>query len=130
MQLSIQDVEMSIPIFCPHCGDVAGVMDGLELMVLEGNTGAYDGACPGKGRHATRESKHCFFGLLEEVTLTYHSAGYSTWYEYVGPASRFLLWLAIMRTDGVLVNNEWAWWEWKTGFFGDGVKELLKKKAA
>ena len=121
---------MSVPIFCPHCGDVADELDGLELMASGGNVGAYRGDCPGKGKHAVRESKRCFFGILNEVTIKYHSMGSSTWYEYVGPRSRFLLWLAILRTDGVLVNNEWVWWKLKTGFFGDGLKELLKKNTA
>lgn len=123
---------MSIPVFCPHCGDVADTLDGLALIASEGNAEAYDGDCPGKGKHTVRESHRCFLGLLDKVTVKYHSAGSSTWYEYVGPASRPLLWLAIMHSDGdgVLVNGEWAWWDLKTGFFGDGFKELLKKKAA
>ncbi|OGZ04779.1 MAG: hypothetical protein A2845_06285 [Candidatus Lloydbacteria bacterium RIFCSPHIGHO2_01_FULL_49_22] len=121
---------MSVPILCSHCGDVTGELDGDVLFASGGNVGAYNSDCPGKGKHSVRESKCCFFGLLNKVTVKYHSAGSSTWYEYVGPQSRFLLWLAIMRTGGVVVNNWWVWWDLKTGFFGEGLKELLKKKTA
>ena len=90
----------------------------------------YHGDCPGEGKHTVRKSERCFFGLLNKVTLTYHSAGSSTWYEYIGPASRFFLWLAIIHTGGVLVNHQWVWWDLKIGFFGDGLKELFAKQAA
>ena len=121
---------MSVPIFCPHCGDVADTLDGLALIASKGNGGVYHGDCPGEGKHTVRKSERCFFGLLNKVTLTYHSAGSSTWYEYIGPASRFFLWLVIIHTGGVLVNHQWVWWDLKIGFFGDGLKELFAKKAA
>jgi hypothetical protein len=134
VQLLNEEDEMSIPVFCRVCGDCADEVSGMAFFGGEFTT-TYYGDCPGKGNHCMRREKKCFFGLLSDVRLAYyHTETESAWYEYVGPASRFLLWLAIMHIGGgggvVVVNHQWVWWELKMGFFGDGFDELFKKKPA
>lgn len=117
---------MSIPLMCEQCGDVIGSEDGIMLMT-RGMSGNYNSrvsvACPGKGNHSKpkRTVVKSLFGLTQHVTLEYpETYTGSDWCEYIGPPSRFLLWLA-MGKDGLTVNHKWAW----RGFLGDGWSHVV-----
>lgn len=117
------------PITCSVCGDVVGEASGVAWLGGELGT-KYFGLCSGKGKHPKPErTEHALFGgLVKEVALSYpETRTISSWREYVGPANRFLLWCAIMRYGGVTVNRHSVWWEWGTGFLGNGLVELMKK---
>ena len=130
---------MAIPYFCRKCHDVIGME--LEVLTLgrafSGNfNSTMDVDCPGKGNHPKpkRTESTKLYGLIKRVFLEYletHTT--SSWEEYAGPPSKFWLWFTIVfgtrrypngSYAGVTVNGKWAWWDLKTGFYGDGVEEL------
>lgn len=119
---------MSIPLYCPGCGEQVGSDDGLFAGFHPGSTIA-EITCPGKGKHqpSVRTTERKLFGLIKCVTLAYpETHTNSSWNEYVGPKRQFYVWLAIMfgGKHGVIVNGKWCWWNCKIGFYGDGVKEF------
>ncbi len=127
---------MSIPLDCPKCHEMIGVINGFSggaLRVCMSNVPE----CPGKGKHKkpVRTEKSKLFGLIKEVTVNYPETDTnSSWCEYIGAKKKFLVWLAIVfGTDGgITINGKWCWWEFKwwlqkgstTGFLGDGAKEF------
>ena len=121
-------VIMSMILSCLSCGDIIGT---TECFSHNGYT--RDIACPGRGKHPPpkRTVVTRRFGLIREVSLFYpESSAHSSWAEYSGPRSKLLLWLAIhfngREHEGVVVNGKWAWWSFRLGFYGAGVKELKK----
>lgn len=129
---------MSIPVTCHECGDFVGVADGMAWLGGDLST-TYWGSCPGAGKHKASEQTErlSLFGLVKKVTVKYpETHSISSWSEYVGPANLFSLWCAIVfgtkrypngSYDGVLVNHKWVWWDLDTGFYGDGLAELMHK---
>lgn len=130
---------MAIPLFCNECLDIIGIeAEEVTLSRLHGDN--FDSSvsvkCPGKGNHPKSERFETkrLFGLIEQVIQKYpETQTTSSWEEYVGPPNKFWLWFAIVfgterypsgDYGGVVVNGQWAWWSRKTGFYGDGVKEL------
>ncbi|MCK9345324.1 MAG: hypothetical protein M0P64_04405 [Candidatus Pacebacteria bacterium] len=130
---------MSILIKCPHCGVVVGEITTfgdfvgqsrrlLDLVVSELQSSVLD--CS-KHNVVTTKTKH-LFGLLEQTLVEYPETDTSSLsFEYLGPANKFWLWFALLFTgsDGITVNGKLAWWDFKTGFFGDGVDELANFKS-
>jgi hypothetical protein len=99
--------------FCKVCGDVADRPSASDTS-YEQNHGRdlkYLGDCPGKGKHVILREKVFFFGLLKKVICEYYYTGSKIfWYSYIGPTSRFWLWLALKRVDYVCVDDELVWW--------------------
>jgi hypothetical protein len=135
---------MSIPYTCRICGDIIGTEPEMFTLgrIRTGNFNwSKDVNCPGRGKHPepTRTTTKRFFGLIDQVTLYYPETNTSsTWGEYTGPPEKFWLWFVIVfgtkrnpngTYAGVIVNGKWAWWDSRTGFYGDGVVELLKLQA-
>ena|SRR3989344_2423352 len=136
---------MAIPYFCSKCDDVIGMEpQGLSLGRL--GSGDFDSTmnvtCPGKGNHPKpkRTESMRLFGLIRRVFLEYpQTFTISSWEEYTGPQSKFWLWFAIVfgtkcypngSHDGVTVNGKWTWWDFETGFYGDGIRELANLSPA
>ncbi|MDO8537242.1 MAG: hypothetical protein Q7R94_03270 [bacterium] len=130
---------MSIPYFCSECHDVIGE-EPREISLGRLRSGYHNSEieveCPGRGNHPEpkRTERKKLFRLIRKVTLTYpETRTTSSWEEYAGPANKFCLWFAIVfgtrrypngSYQGVTVNGKWAWWDLRTGFYGDGVQEL------
>ncbi|MDP2676294.1 MAG: hypothetical protein Q8O83_01260 [bacterium] len=120
---------MSKPLICNACSDLIGLIDGAF-----GFDGIIKTQCLGKGNHQkpTKTEKIRFFGLINQISIEYpETFTTSSWGEYIGPPNRFMLWFAVVfgsreygRCEGLIVNGEWAFWDFETGLFGDGVKEL------
>lgn len=120
---------MSKPLICNACSDMIGSIEGAF-----GFDGIIKTQCPGKGNHQKpiRTEKAKFFGLIKQISIEYpETFTTSSWGEYSGPPNRWALWFAIVfgsreyeRCRGLTVNGKWAWWDFTTGFYGDGIKEL------
>ncbi len=121
---------MTIPIICKQCDDIVGEQEpsffGSEFL------GEYWGYCPGAGKHPepVRTETVELLGLVRHVSIYYpETRTESSWAEYIGPRSLFLLWLAIRLSDlpkgWLFVKGKQAWAD---GFScrGDGVHALLE----
>lgn len=129
---------MTFCIECPHCGVVVGVLPVVvdvvcgaedhrrlvELVAKELQSSILD--C---SNHKVMENKTIhLFGLIEQTLVVYHETNTSSIsFEYLGPPSKFKLWIALLfcGSDGISVNGEHVWWDFKTGFFGPGVSQLV-----
>lgn len=118
---------MTTDVVCATCGDVIGAMNvsfyrGFQVMSFMKN-------CPGKGKHRSeRFEKPFFFEYTNEVTVTYPDHGsMRSWHEYVGPPSLFYLWIAIMITDELFVEDRRVKWSFLKGFYGPGYDQFCKK---
>lgn len=118
---------MGIPLHCSNCGELVGI-DTYPFAGFHPESSRADIFCPGKGKHSppVETSERKLFGLVEHVTIKYpETFTKCSWNRYVGAKHWFLVWLAIILTgDGVVINKKWCWWEWNTGFFGDGKEEF------
>lgn len=124
---------MSIPVFCKGCNEIVGTAH--AMMGIVPGASEWNGKCPGKGKHPKpqRSEQRKFFGWLKDVHSYQPDTGNtSMWTEYVGPSSRFCLWLAMFlkggldsdmggRRDSLLVNHKWCW----SNGLGDGWKEVV-----
>jgi hypothetical protein len=133
---------MAIPYYCKKCRDVIGVepeeITAERVYSNKSYSTILDIDCPGRGNHPEpkRTERARLFGLIKQIFLEYpetHTT--SSWEEYAGLPSKFLLWCAIVFGSkrypngsyaGVIVNGKWAWWDLKMGFYGEGVDELFK----
>lgn len=88
---------MSIPRFCPECGDVIGVKTGLSGLFGTSDRGTPDRNAPCKGTHGTpvRKTVGKEIGGLIEITRTDYPDGSSSPLvkQYVGPASGWKFWV-------------------------------------
>jgi hypothetical protein len=129
---------MSIPMVCHKCGEVVGAFTGITMLRTPLDP-CWCGQCPGAGKHEKPERTEYrrLFGLIRGITLRYpETSTTSIWNEYAGPPNRFFLWCAIVfgtkrwpngSHEGITINGKWVWWDFSTGFFGDGLAELMKK---
>lgn len=130
---------MCIPLWCDKCGELVGVESEMASMgrLFSGNFDSQiNVGCSGENHHPkpVRMETTRLFGLIKYVHLSYPETNtVSSWEEYAGSASKVKVWLAIVLGTkkypngsyrGVTVNGKWAWWDLKTGFYGDGWKEL------
>jgi len=122
---------MSIPVHCNKCGAMIGSLYGMWLNPyfrgLSTEMPRDSGPCNHQEPQRTEGMK--FFGWIKKVCIDYpETETSSSWVEYYGPSSKFILWLVIIFTarDGILINGKWAWWDSSHGFFGEGIKELEK----
>ena len=130
---------MSIPIDCKKCGELVGVRSGLgfrsgfdwDFNPINSSDGS---GCNHPEPKRTEAPK--LFGLIKQIRVEYpETKTASSWEEYVGPPSKFILWLAIFfgtNSNRITVNKKWVWRRPKGGLFGDGVQELnnLQPKAS
>jgi len=135
---------MSFHIECPHCGVVVGVLpvvvdaiigaeDHRRLVEFVARELQYNILDCNNHKVTETKTKH-LFGLLEQTLVVYHETDTTSLsFDYCGPPSKLKLWFALLfcGSDGISVNGEPAWWDFKTGFFGPGVAELanLQKHA-
>ncbi len=132
---------MSIPIECKKCGTIVGEIDSFWAMcpdMWQSYSVPDKNPCSHPKPEITETRK--LFGLINHAHTYYpETQTSSSWKEYIGPNSKFWLWFAIVfgskqypngGYEGVTVNGEWVWWEWKLGFYGDGIAELGKTKVA
>lgn len=138
---------MSVPHLCPKCGDIIGEESQMRtfgrLFFGRRQGNPFDDleyiSCLGQGKHKPpiRQETTIFFGLIRDVYIHYpETETWSRYGEYVGPPRRFLLWFALRfgtrrhlyggHNVGLLVNGRWVWWNFETGFFGDGMEEFEK----
>lgn len=128
---------MSVPVDCPKCGKTIGEIDfpvkNIQSEIgFRQHLGSYSGC---KHPEPVRFESMKFFGLVKRMRINYlETSTSSSWVEYIGPSNKLLLWLVIMLygDPGVVVNHQWAYWEWNHGLYGDGVQELanLQNKTA
>jgi hypothetical protein len=121
---------------CKMCGDPVAAepyVVSKSKMMFGDHSLTYNCPCPGKGNHlkpVVLVWQKCF-GLIRCTTQFFPETNTQwTEEEYVGKASRFQLWLAIVFGKhhwllGVLVNGKLAYWNRKSGFYGDGYYELF-----
>ncbi|MFA5997152.1 MAG: hypothetical protein WC791_01535 [Candidatus Paceibacterota bacterium] len=137
---------MKIFVDCPHCGMIVGEVVVGDVEVLH-NIDKYQGFTEAVVKEVQCNILDCnnhkttvketteLFGLIKQTVVTYHETNtFSLSLEYIGPSNKFWLWVALLfaGNDGITVNGKRVWWDFKTGFFGDGVDELvnLKSKSA
>ena len=119
---------MSIPIDCPKCGVMIGEVSGLSAkgLFFKNFPSIDSGSC--NHRKSVKTEKRGLLGLIKEVLVEYpETETCSAFAEYVGPSNKLMLWIAIVFCGyhGVVVNGKWAWWDFKIGFYGQGVDELM-----
>jgi hypothetical protein len=89
----------------------------------------YTGKCPGKGKHPkpTKHEKKKIFGLVRMVTRYYAETGTaSQCSEYIGPANKFLVKIAVLLHEDHVINiNEFpVYWNFQVGFYGAGLEKI------
>jgi hypothetical protein len=135
----LEEVKMSISVDCPHCGKFVGILevksnDDFSIPVHERIKQVQNRIHSCDHPKPVRVETITLFGLLKTISVNYpETRSSAVWEEYCGPSSKFFLRVAIIfgtkrypngSYDGVVVNGKWAWWDFKTGFYGDGVAEL------
>lgn len=116
---------MSVPIDCPKCGAPIDARQGYPFGKRPNDLFGLAVEC--NHPNSKKTEKVQLFGLSKEILVEYpETETCDAWVEYIGPPNKFFLWLTIVFCgyQGVTVNKKWAWWDFETGFFGDGVKEL------
>lgn len=130
---------MSVPVRCTKCGVLVGEISALGFWGFTMGLNEYRNLSYSIGHDL--ECNHPepiwnetikLFGLVKHIRLEYPETETSSlWEEYTGPSNKFTLWLAIIlgNSRGVIVNGKWVWWDFSTGFFGDGVKEIANVRS-
>ena len=124
---------MKIFVDCPHCGVIVGEVFIETSLCSQNPTDAIVGDIQNSildcsNHHtATTKTKH-LFDLIEQTLIVYHETNTSSLsFDYLGDSSKFNLWFALLfcGQDGIAVNGKLVWWDFKRGFTGSGLEELV-----
>lgn len=119
----------TLAIRCRYCSAVVGKYDEKDREQGHVLPEYYPPVrCKGVHPEPKRDERVFFGGMIREVRIVYpETKTEESWYEYIGPPTRFSVWLAIQRVNGrgLRVGEHVIYWSPIHGFFGKGYADLF-----